>query len=236
MSALASEQCVDWFMRLPVYTHMVIGITGNFGVGKTTVAGMFRRLGARIIDADPIAHKIIRPYTPAYRKIIACFGRGVLAGIYISRRRLARIAFLDKERLTKLNKIMHPEIIRIIKNRIRKFSINQIIVVDGALLIESGLPPRQLLKQRSSKKIWRRRILPWIDKLIVVKSEPNIQIQRLKKSGLTDDVIEKRLNVQLSQDKRIGFADFVIDNSGRRSQTQKQVKEIWDKIIINRGG
>ena len=98
---------------------------------------------------------------------------------------------------------MHPEIIRIIKNRIRKFSINQIIVVDGALLIESALSGRQLLKQRGSKRDLLRRILPWIDKLIVVKSEPNIQIQRLKKSGLTDDVIDKRLNRRRLSKRRL---------------------------------
>ena len=215
---------------------MVIGITGNFGVGKTTVARMFRRLGARIIDADQIAHAIIRPHTSAYRRILSCFGRNVLSGVYISRRRLAEAAFSNRKKLKKLNKIMHPEIINLIKNRIKELSKKQIIVVDAALLIESGLSPQQLSKQPGLKKNWRQDILPWIDKLIVVRSEPNVQIRRLKRSGLTNDMIEKILSSQLSQDNKIGFADFVIDNSGRRNKTRKQVKEIWDKIIINRGG
>ena len=190
---------------------MVIGITGNFGVGKTTVANMFRRLGTKLIDADKIAHRIIRPHTPAYKRIIACFGKKVLVGIYISRKRLAQEAFSDKKKLKRLNKIMHPEILKLIKNRIRKSADNEILVIDAALLIESGL-------------------LPWVDRLVVVKSKPKIQIQRLKKSGLTTGQIRRRLSVQLPQDEKVRLADFVIDNSGRRIQTEKQVRDILRKV------
>ena len=87
---------------------MVIGITGNFGVGKSTVAGMFGRLGARVIDADRIARQIIKPGCPAYKQIINYFGRGILVGFYISRRRLSKIVFSDKKKLKKLNAITHP--------------------------------------------------------------------------------------------------------------------------------
>ena len=139
---------------------MVIGITGNFGCGKTTVAHMFRRLGAKLIDADKIAHAIIKPHSPTYRQIVACFGKRVLTGNYISRRRLAEIAFSDRKQLSKLNRITHPEIKKIIKRKIKNSPNNDILVVDAALLIESG-------------------ILPWVDKLVVVKSKPKIQLSRL---------------------------------------------------------
>ena len=196
---------------------MLIGITGNFGTGKTTVANMFHRLGAELIDADQIAHMIIKPHTPAYNQIIACFGKNVLTGIYISRRRLAEIVFSDKKKLKRLNKIMHPWILRIIKNRIRKSSNNRILVIDAALLIESGL-------------------LPWIDKLVVVKSRLKIQMQRLKKTGLATNEIKKRISFQSPQKEKIRLADFVIDNSGRRVQTEKQVRDIWNKIVNIGGG
>lgn len=190
---------------------MVIGITGNFGVGKTTVANMFRRLGARLIDADKIAHTIIKPHTYIYKQIITCFGKKVLVGIYISRKRLAREIFSDKKKLKRLNKITHPKILKIIKNIIKKTTDNEILVIDAALLIESGL-------------------LPWVDRLVVVKSKPKIQIQRLKMSGLTAGQIRRRLSVQLPQNEKVCLADFVIDNSGRRTQTEKQVRDIWKKI------
>jgi dephospho-CoA kinase len=190
---------------------MVIGITGNFGAGKTAVADVFRRLGARIIDADRIAHTIMKPRTPAYKEIVTVFGRRVLVGSYISRRRLAEMVFSDKKKLKKLNKITHPRILRMIKSRIKKLSDNEILVIDAPLLIESGL-------------------LPWVDRLIVVKCNLKIQMQRLKKSGLTANQIRTRLSFQLPQGEKIRFADFVIDNSSRRSRTEKQVREIWNRI------
>jgi len=194
---------------------MVIGVTGNFGAGKTTVARMFVNLGARVIDADKIAHGVIRPGNSIHKRIVACFGRRILVGNHINRRKLADVVFSDKKNLKILNNIMHPEILRIIKNRLKESSESQIIVIDAALLIESGL-------------------LPWINKLVVVKSEPRIQIERLKKCGVGVKEINRRLGVQLPQRKKINYADFVINNSGRRSQTKKQVKEIWYKI--KRGG
>jgi len=190
---------------------MVIGITGNFGVGKTTVANMFRRLGARVIDADRIAHTIIRPYSSVYKQIIACFGKKILVGPYISRKRLAKTVFSDKKKLNLLNRITHSKILEIIKSGIKKKSQDEILVIDAPLLIESGL-------------------LPSVDKLVVVKLKPVIQMQRLKKNGLGLEQIKGRISAQLPQNKKVALADFVIDNSGSRSQTQKQVREIWDKI------
>ena len=190
---------------------MVIGITGSFGVGKTTVANMFRQLGEEVIDADQVAHMIVRPRTSAYRQIIACFGKKILVGVYISRKRLAREAFSDKKKLKRLDKIMHPKILRIIKGKIKKISSKDILVIDAALLIESGL-------------------LPWIDRLVVVKSKSEIQMQRLKKIGLTVNEMKRRINAQLSQDEKVGFADFIIDNSNGRKKTKRQVREIWNKI------
>ncbi|MFC1658241.1 dephospho-CoA kinase [Candidatus Omnitrophota bacterium] len=195
---------------------ILVGITGSFGAGKTTVAGMFRRKGAALVDADRIAHKLIQPHTAVYRRILACFPTGILSGKYISRRRLAETVFSDKKKLKKLNRIIHPAIIGIIKKRIKSFSGRKIIVVDAALLIESGLSVG-------------------LDKLIVVKCKPHVRMQRLKKKGLSPDMIKARLDVQLPQKQKIKFADFVIDNSASRQCTLKQVIGIWNKII-NLGG
>ncbi|MFC1593082.1 dephospho-CoA kinase [Candidatus Omnitrophota bacterium] len=190
---------------------MVIGITGNFGVGKTTVAGIFHRLGARIINADRIAHKIILPGTAAYKQIIRFFGRGILSGGYISRRKLSRIVFFDKQKLKILNSITHPQIVEEIKSSIRVCSKREILAVDAALLIESGLLSR-------------------IEKLIVVKCSLRIVRDRLKKKGLTLGEIKARLGFQLPQHRSIQFADFIIDNSTNKAQTREQVKQVWYDI------
>ncbi|MFH1578410.1 MAG: dephospho-CoA kinase [Candidatus Omnitrophota bacterium] len=192
---------------------MIVGVTGNFGAGKTTVACMFRELGAKLIDADKIAHQLIRSQSKIYKQILACFGRGILApgNRFISRKKLAGIVFGSPRALKRLNAIMHPAIIRIIENRINKSHAGKILIIDAALLIETGFLSR-------------------VDKLVVVKSLSRIQMQRLITSGLTADQIKQRLLAQLPQSRKIVFADFVVNNSGTRAKTRKQVRDIWNKL------
>ncbi|MCM8791565.1 MAG: dephospho-CoA kinase [Candidatus Omnitrophica bacterium] len=98
---------------------MIIGITGSFGTGKTTVARILRRKGAKVIDADKIAHRFISP---------------------TRRKELAKIVFKKRKYLELLCKILHPLIIQQIKKEIKRFNPNKnIIVIDAPLLIETGL-------------------------------------------------------------------------------------------------
>ncbi len=191
---------------------MILGITGNFGVGKTTVAKMFSRSrGVKIIDADRIAHEVIKPGNPAYNKVINAFGRGILVGPYISRKRLAKIVFGNKAKLKKLNRITHPVIVKIIKKHIKNTRAQEILFIEAALLAKSEL-------------------LRYIDKLVVVKSKSSVQIHRLKQKGLKVEQISQRLKAQSCQHKKNKIADFVIDNNGNKAQTQKQVKEVLRRI------
>ena len=98
---------------------IVLGITGGFGTGKTTVAGYFRCFGARVVDADKIVHNLIKPGSSVYKKIVTGFGRGILKkDRSIDRVRLARLVFSDRRLLDKLNRIIHPQVIKIIKEEI----------------------------------------------------------------------------------------------------------------------
>ena len=188
--------------------RMILGLTGSFGSGKTTVARIFKSLGAQIIDADRIAHRVIKPNGEIYGKIIKVFGKTILRkNKDIGRHKLAKIVFDNKDLLRKLNKIIHPEIIRIIKKRIKASSKN-VIVVDAPLLIEAGL--RKL-----------------VDKLIVVKITREKQIKRIQnKTSLDKADILKRIKSQISQNVKSRFANFVIDNSGTIRETKKQVGRI----------
>lgn len=192
-----------------------MGLTGSFGSGKSTVARFFKPLGAKIIDADRIARKVVRPKTKIYKKIIAAFGRQILkTNNQIHRDRLAHLVFNNKNYLQKLNKIMHPAIIRIIDDEI-KTSKARLIVLDAPLLIEAGL--RNM-----------------VDKLIVVKLSRRQQIQRLlKKTRLTKKDILKRIKQQIPLEEKIRIADFIIDNNGSMQNTQKQVKEIRRSLWKN---
>lgn len=187
---------------------IILGLTGSFGSGKTTVAKIFRDLGAKTIDADRIAHSLIKPKTKIYKKIINIFGKDILKkNRTIDRRKLAKLVFSNKKSLKKLNRIMHPEIIRIIKEKIKN-TFAKVIVLDAPLLLEAGL-----------KSL--------VDKLVVVDIRKPIQIKRIQNKTHQNRIdILKRLKFQIPLAQKIRMADFVIDNSQTFENTKKQVEKI----------
>jgi dephospho-CoA kinase len=194
--------------RKPNRKKIVLGLTGSFGSGKTTVAGIFRSYGAEIIDADRIAHSCIAGGTKTYKRIYKVFGKDILKkNRTIDRVKLARIVFAHKGLLKKLNKIIHPEVIRIIRNKIKK-SESKIVVLDAPLLLEAGL----------------RRM---VDKLIVVKIKRAKALERLRrKFPFSRRDLLKRIKHQMPLKLKLRLADFVIDNSGSIRKTREQVERI----------
>lgn len=190
----------------------VIGVTGIFGSGKSTVSEMLRAYGLKIIDADKLAHKHLLPGTKTYKKILGYFGKGILKkNRKIDRRKLGKLVFGNRELVKKLNAIIHPKVIADIKSAIRR-SKGKAVVLDAPLLIESGL-----------RKI--------VDDLIVVIIERDELIRRLaKKVSLKRPEILARIKSQIPQKVKAQFANFIIDNSGTVSATKKQVKKIMKKI------
>lgn len=193
--------------------RIVLGVTGGFGSGKTTVAKFFSCLGAKVIDADKIAHGLISHKGNVYKKIVAIFGKDILdKDERIDRIKLGRIAFFDKSLLFRLNRIIHPEVIKIIKTKVRN-SKCKIIVLDVPLLIESGL-----------NKI--------ADKVIVVKTGRDKQIRRSqKKAYLSKAEILRRIKSQMPLNQKEHYADFIIDNNGSIKETKKQVRKIVRRLL-----
>ncbi len=191
----------------------IIGLTGSFGTGKTLVASEFRSLGARVLDADKIAHDVIRAGTGAYRKIVTVFGPGILGkGRAISRKKLAAVVFADKKKLGLLNGIIHPEVIAEIKEGIRKFSRRGVVVIDAPLLVEAGL-------------------VGLVDILVVVRCSRKRQIERcMDKFNMEKNDVLKRIRGQVSLGKKVAMADFVINNDKSKNETLKQVRAIWREI------
>lgn len=194
-----------------------MGVTGSLGTGKTTVAKIFRELGAVVLDADAIAHRLIEPKKTAWRKIKGYFGNSVLnADETINRRALAEKVFSNKVRLERLCDIIHPlvykEIGKVLK-KIEKANSDAAVVLDIPLLLESG-----------GRSV--------VDKLVVVKSDRNIQIERASKNlGLNRSQILERIKAQMPLKEKVKAADFIIDNSGTLESTEKQVKEIWKRLM-----
>lgn len=187
---------------------IILGITGGYACGKTSVARMFVPPGARLIDADAIAHKVIRPGSKVYRAILKAFGSRVLGrGTSVDRAKLAGLVFKDRRLLNRLNRIIHPEIISTIKKKM-KSAPRGLIVLDAPLLIEKGLDKA-------------------VDKVVVVKAETSQQIARAaRKRNLNSQEIRRRIDAQIPLSGKLRIADFIIDNSGSIGKTRKQVAAI----------
>ena len=195
---------------------VVIGITGGMGTGKTAVAKMFADLGAIIVDADKIAHSVMKPESDVCSKLLALFGKEIFKrNGTINRRKLAEVVFLKgPDKLKELNSIVHPEVVNIILERIEDAKKNgiEVVVIDAPLLIESGLETV-------------------VDKLIVVTTKRKIQEERGRIRGkLSLEEVRVRISSQLPLFEKEKKADYVIDNNGSLKNTLKQVRGIWGKI------
>lgn len=190
-----------------------IGLTGNLASGKSTVAGMFEELGAKVLDADSIAHQFLKSGTVSYRKIVKVFGPEILKGREIDRKKLAALAFSNPKLLKQLNDIIHPPVIRLIRQEMKKYqSQGTPVVVEAALLIEAGI-------QR------------FVDVVVLVVSRRDLQLERASaRLNITKQEALRRMKHQMPVGEKLRYADIVIDNKGSLQQTKKQVEEIWQKL------
>jgi dephospho-CoA kinase len=194
---------------------IVLGVTGSFGSGKSTVAGMFLSQGAKIIDADRIAHRCLQPGTSTYKQIRRQFGERVIApDKQIDRQALAQVVFNSKSLLKKLDSIVHPPVIRAMKKEIRNKK-DGVIVLDAPLLLEVGLAGL-------------------VDAMVVVRMRQPEQISRVEnKTGMQRADILKRIKSQIPLSVKLRLADFVIDNNGTLKDARKQVMLIWRSLWKN---
>ena len=195
---------------------IVIGITGAMGTGKSTVAGLFALFGARVIDADRIAHLAMEPHSSVWKKLINAFGREILVeNDRIDRRELAQIVFArEPRRLKELNSIIHPEVLTAIHSKIAEARHEGIpaVVIDAPLLIEAGLEEV-------------------CDKVIVVTAGREVQKKRIRADDrFSYSEIKARTSFQLSPGDKKKKADYVIDNGSSLENTRRQVNEIWEGI------
>jgi dephospho-CoA kinase len=195
----------------------VIGILGGIGSGKSTIAAEFAKLGCKVIDADKIAHELLDE-SSIKEKLLDFFGRSILdSSGKIDPRKLAEIVFTDQKKIVSLNSIIHPlvlqrtqELIELYKNQ------NQVkaIVLDMPLLVEVG---------------WHKRC----DKLIFVKCEQKLRLERAKKLGFDENHVKIRENFQISLDNKASLADNTIENNSDLSAIANQVTGIFSYIVNN---
>jgi len=193
----------------------VIGLTGGIASGVTLVAGMFRDLGAAVIEADQASREVVQPGTETYRAIVAAFGPEIVAPDgTLDRRRLARIIFQDPAARARLNALTHPAIRRRIWERIeqiRREDPDAIVVVDIPLLLDTSAPETFDL-----------------DGVIVVRATPELQISRMvARDGLSREEAQRRMNAQRPVALKAADADWVIDNTGSIEDPRRQVHLLW---------
>ena len=189
-----------------------IGLTGGFGTGKSTVAGFFRELGAGIIDADRLARDCLEPDREEYRQAVEEFGEGILKPDgEIDRRALAALVFADPRLRERLNRIIHPTVIRELEEGMEGMA-EPVRVAVIPLLFETGLEDR-------------------FDYVAVVEAAGETVRERTAAArGMSGEEIERRRSAQLPLAEKVRRADFVIDNNGSAGETRRQVEEIWAKL------
>ena len=196
---------------------IVIGLTGGVGTGKSTVAKMFRQLGAVVLDADALAHQAMEPTRPAWRSIVKVFGNGVLnADRTVNRRRLASLVFSDARRRRQLERIIHPVVLRQMKRALRQLrrarAVNA-VVLDVPLLLEVGAEGL-------------------VDALVVVTAPPQAQRKRLQRAhGWSDEETTARIAAQWVLSAKAALADYVVDNSNGVKATRRQVRQLWKQLV-----
>ena len=191
---------------------MKVGLTGGIGSGKSTVAEMFARRGAVVIDADAIARELVEPGQLTLHELVDAFGENIIAADgSLKRSELARIAFDDPSATERLNAIMHPLIRAETQRRLIKAADADVVLYDMPLLFETHQEDL-------------------VDVVVVVDVPEALQVKRAVRRGLDEADVRRRMEVQTSRSRRVTDADFVIDNSGSRRSTERQVQGIWDEL------
>jgi dephospho-CoA kinase len=192
-----------------------VGLTGGIGSGKSSVVMMLREMGVPVIEADDLVRELSRKGEAVYDEIVKTFGRDILAGDgEIDRARLAGMVFGSPEKLERLNGIVHPRVLERTERWIgeRKREGARLVVIEAPLLVEAGFH-RQL------------------DRLVVVWCRPGQQIERLSAGrGMSREEAERRIAAQMPVEEKLRLADHVIDNSGAREVTRRQVETLVKKL------
>ncbi|MBN1804238.1 MAG: dephospho-CoA kinase [Sedimentisphaerales bacterium] len=195
----------------------IIGLLGGIGSGKSTVASEFAKLGCKVIDADKIAHELLAE-SSVKEKVVKLFEKNILdSSGEVDRKKLAESVFSDEKKLTSLNNIIHPLVLRRTQELIEKYkSQNQIkaIILDMPLLVEVG---------------WHKRC----DKLIFVNCEKKLRLERAKKLGFDENHVKIRENFQISLDNKVRLADNIVENNSDLSAIANQVTGIFSYIVNN---
>ena len=194
------------------------GLTGGIGSGKSTVAALLAARGAVVVDADQLAREVVAVGTPGYEAIVGRFGPGVVtADGSLDRRALAGVVFDDRAALADLNAIVHPAVRAAIADRLAELGAgDEVVILEIPLLVESG-------RSYGASTV------------IVVDCPEEVALRRLVEGRSMDEAdARRRMAAQVSRADRRAAADIVIDNSGSLADLERQVDEVWARLLALR--
>ena len=196
---------------------LLVGLTGSIATGKSTVSRMFAHLGARVIDADLLAREVVMPGQAAHARIVDEFGPQVVqADGSLDRKALGALVFGDAAKRKRLEEITHPAIgarQQRILSVLDEEAFEGVVIWDVALLYEGGGAAK-------------------MDRVVVVYADPETERRRLmERDGLSDADARARIASQMPIAEKAKLADYVIDNSGTREETERQVRTVYGALL-----
>lgn len=194
---------------------MIIGVTGQIGSGKSTAARILKSMGAAIIDADLIGREVVENNPDLRHKLQREFGTEIVSSTgQLKRKKLAKIAFADEPSRKKLNRLVHPYLLRELRKQMMlKARVYEVTVLDAALLLEWNLDRE-------------------IDAVILIHASEMLRIKRLRKRGISrrDALLRQRRQLSYTEQRR--RADYVIYNRTTEDDLARKLKQVL--LIIKR--
>ena len=196
----------------------VFGLTGGIGTGKSTVSGMLAELGAFVLDADKVGHNIYRAGSEAFAAVVDAFGPEIVgADGEIDRKRLGAIVFSDPIHLTRLNRLLHPRMYRVMEETLAGLRRDNVpcVVLEAAVLIEAN---------------WQ----PLVDEVWVTTAPLATVIERLgRRNNLTPEQVLARVDSQIPAEERARHADFLIDTDCTLAELANRLTVLWQERCKN---
>ncbi len=191
---------------------VIIGLTGGIGSGKSTLANLLQSRGGFVIDADQLAREVVQKGSPALVQIAEHFGKEVLLEDgNLNRKLLGEMVFASPEKLALLGSLTHPTITKRISELICENWEHHFIVIDAALLIESGTTAL-------------------CDKIIVVTAKRDTRVLRIiQRDHVNEEVALRRMDAQSTDAYRIQFANYTIKNDDDLRSLDGEI----DKILLD---
>ncbi|MEO8563671.1 MAG: dephospho-CoA kinase [bacterium] len=194
---------------------LLVGLTGNIGSGKSTVAQLLSERGATIIDADVLARRAVEVGTSAYKAILERWGTSILEpGGMIDRSALRRIVFSEPSELEQLNALVHPEVERLRDALVEQARLrgDKLVVCDIPLLFETKTTDA-------------------FDRIVLVDAPRPVRLERLvRERALRETEAMDMIVAQMPAELKRARADFVIDNEGTLAQLDARVAEVWGAL------